>query len=170
MLQTVGITDFLWVTERKNFSNPGYGGRKMNPEHVLRDLQKYDCELKFENDQLILTNPDNLPPEITEFVQEHKPRLIDYFKGSYTKKQNSIDTTIEKILMHWQKLKHNESIERWLAAEEDVYDLLCAFINELGNNGWVDINKCYFRYETNRAKELAEEIYNRAIAFMRGAA
>lgn len=137
----------------------------MHPAKIIEEIATYSAEIKMTNEGLILTNHEDVPNEFVELIQEYKPRLIDYLNGDYSKSQYAIDITINKALLHWCEKETNESIHLWMTNVPDVCDLLYDLTAELAKNGWNDINNAYYPYETERSRQLADELYKSALAY-----
>lgn len=145
----------------------------MHPKNIVRDVEKLGSNLLLVEGELILEKPDNIPDYFKEMIITSKRRVIDYLEGTLQDNQIAIDQTIDKLFRHWRDIPQpgTEIIQAWVDREPETFDLLSSLSIELAENGWVDVNESFIPYETDKSKELAEQLYNKAINWKkRGAA
>ncbi len=141
--------------------------KKMHPKNIVEDVEEYDSKLLLENGELVLESPEKVGWEIEEFIVSHKSRIIDYLSGKDMDKQHAVDQTVAKIFLWWQGVKQpgDKTIHFWTVSEPDSIGLLLELSIELAQNGWKNPKESYIPYETERSKEIANELYESAIAF-----
>ena len=54
--------------------------------------------LVLDGNDLYIEQPENIYPELEEFVQSYKGRIIQYLKGEYTQQEHNVKQTIDKII------------------------------------------------------------------------
>lgn len=139
----------------------------MHPKVIVENTQKYGSDLLLDNGELFLKNPENIPWEIEEFIVSHKQRLVDYLNGKFTERQHAIDQTIEKMFLWWRGIEQpgSKTIQYWTVSVPESIGLLYELSAELAKQGWKNPDEPYFPYETERSREIAEELYDSAVAF-----
>jgi len=139
----------------------------MHTKDIVKQVEELGGKLLIVEGNLTLENPDKIGWEIEEYIVSHKSRIVDYLNGENMDKQFAVDQTISKMFLWWQGIKQpgSQTIQFWTISEPDSIGLLLEMSIELANNGWADPKKSYIPHETERSKEIANELYNSAIAF-----
>ena len=80
-----------------------------------------------------------------------------------------VDLTNWKVIMHMCGWLHNDSANDFLNNDEQAGPLAFDFQAKLAVNGWTNVYDDYRQFESSESEKLKIEIYNRAIAFAKGA-
>ncbi|MED0795844.1 hypothetical protein P4S97_21725, partial [Bacillus licheniformis] len=62
----------------------------MHPKQICDDLAFLGSPLVLDGDDLYIENPENVYPELVEFVQSYKKWLIQYLKGGYSVQDHKV--------------------------------------------------------------------------------
>ena len=81
----------------------------------------------------------------------------------------AVDLTNWKIIMFMCGWIKNDTIENFLNNDEKAGELAFEFQAKLAVSGWKDIYTDYRQYENPVTDKLKLEIYNRAVAYAKGA-
>ncbi|MGX9157123.1 hypothetical protein [Priestia megaterium] len=143
----------------------------MHPKQICDDFASIGSPLVLDGSNLYIENPENVYPELEEFVKTYKKRIIQYLKGEYSAKDHSIKQTIEKIIHYFLGIEQamNEKIENWLNNDPQAVDMIInqLFI-ELWNNGWVEFSSPTANYENHITDTLSSQIFERAMSYFKG--
>ncbi|MEJ9314798.1 hypothetical protein P4655_25980 [Priestia megaterium] len=143
----------------------------MHPKQICDDFASIGSPLVLDGSNLYIENPENVYPELEEFVRTYKKRIIQYLKGEYLPKDHSIKQTIEKIIHYFLGIEQamNKKIENWLNHDAEALDMIVnqLFI-ELWNNGWVEFSNPIANYENYITDTLSSQIFERAMSYFKG--
>lgn len=117
--------------------------------------------------QLALKDGHLIPEEVIEAAKPIFDRIDAYFKSVEGMDKSS--QTVWKmiiVLCGWQK---NESISNFLNGDEKALNLFIDYQVELTKNGWTNIYDDWRQYENDESNKLKVELFNRAVAFTKGA-
>ena len=105
-----------------------------------------------------------------QVLKAAEPIFNDIDKYLYSVEgMNACDLTNWKIIMFMCGWIKNEGIEKFLNNDPEAGPLAFEFQAKLAVNGWKDIFEDYRQYETSKTDAIKQEIYNRAVAFAKGA-
>lgn len=143
----------------------------MHPKQICDDFASIGSPLVLDGSNLYIENPENVYPELEEFVKTYKKRIIQHLKGEYSPKEHSIKQTIEKIIHYFLGIEQamNKKIENWLNHDAEALNMIVnqLFI-ELWNNGWVEFSNPIANYENHITDTLSSQIYERAMSYFKG--
>ena len=124
----------------------------------IQRLQNGDLELLHHElvDEQVLKAAEPVFNEIDSYLQS-------------VEGMNAVDLTNWKIIMFMCGWLKNDMIENFLNNDDKAGELAFEFQAKLAVNGWKDIFKDYRQYETSKTDAIKQEIYNRAVAFAKGA-
>ena len=124
----------------------------------------------------IIRDPDNsLRLEHHELVDETVLKAADPIFNDIDKYlqsvegMNAVDLTNWKIIMFMCGWLKNEGIEKFLNNDDKAGPLAFEFQAKLAVSGWKDIYTDYRQYENAVTDKLKFELYERAVAFAKGA-
>ena len=122
-----------------------------------------------DGNDLFIENPENIYPEIEEFIKSYKSNLIKYLQGQYMDKDYNIEQTIEKIIGFYRNEEQpiNEKINAWLNFDQESLDdflTLCLYLSE---NGWT-LHEPICNYHDSKTLKLSEQVYERAMKYFKG--
>ncbi|MDA7025036.1 hypothetical protein PJ311_00240 [Bacillus sp. CLL-7-23] len=142
----------------------------MHPKQICDDLSFLGSPLVLDGDDLYIEHPEKVYPELVEYVQSHKKRLIQYLKGEYTVQDHKVKQTIDKIIHYYMGVdqKMNPKIDDWFNHD---YESALKFVKLLvvfWENGWRDLKGSVANFEDEETDKLSLEIYERAMSYFKG--
>ena len=117
--------------------------------------------------QLELKNHKNIPADVLKSAESIFSEIDTYFKS--VEGMSATDLTVWKMIVAlcgWQK---NEGIANFLNNDETALNLFCDYQAKLAVNGWKEIYDDWRQYENDETEKIKTEIFNRAVAFAKGA-
>ncbi|MFG3613118.1 hypothetical protein [Rummeliibacillus stabekisii] len=131
---------------------------------ILSTIWKSGAEMSMlPSGEIEMKNHKVVPPEIMKAAEQVFPQIEEWFKSWANAKP--IDITIQKILHQYCGWTKNESIINWLNNDVKSTELFHDWTVVLAKNGWMDIYEDYRQFENDESKKMAQEIYERAVAF-----
>ncbi|AWV42258.1 hypothetical protein NSQ93_08965 [Bacillus sp. FSL W8-0445] len=142
----------------------------MHPKQICDDLAFLGSPLVLDGDDLYIEHPENVYPELVEFVQSHKKRLIQYLKGEYSMQDHKVKQTIDKIINYFMGIDQemNPKIDDWFNHDWDAATKAARLLVLFWGNGWRDLNSSVSNFEDEVTDKLSLEIYERAISYFKG--
>lgn len=137
--------------------------------YILSRIWKSGAEIyRDENDgQLAIRNGENIPKAVLKASEPIFGEIEDYFKS--VESMDAPSQTLWKMILALAGWLQNESISNFLNNDEVALNLFCEYQAKLAVNGWKDIFEDWRQYENNETEKLKVEIFNRAVAFAKGA-
>lgn len=117
--------------------------------------------------QLALKNHQKVPAEVLKAAEPIFSEIDSYLKS--VEGMDKPSQTVWKMIIAlcgWQK---NESISNFLNSDEKALNLFIDYQVELTKNGWTNIYDDWLQYENDESNKLKVELFNRAVAFAKGA-
>jgi len=117
--------------------------------------------------QLALKDGQLIPEEVIEAAKPIFDKIDAYYQS--VEGMNKVDTTAWKMIVAlcgWQK---NEAISNFLNNDEIALNLFMDYQAKLAINGWKELYDDWRQYENAETEKLKVEIFNRAVAFKKGA-
>ena len=136
---------------------------------VLSQIWKSGAEIyRDESDnRLALKNSDKIPVQVLKAAEPIFPDIEKWFAS--WEQAPAVDVTIMKmlhLLCGWQS---NSKINEWLNNDLASLDMLDRWCKVLDKNGWKDIYDDFRQYENEESNKLKQALYERAVAFAKGA-
>lgn len=141
----------------------------MHPKQIIKTVEGLGAKLVLEGDNLYIENPIQVYPELEQFIQSYKKRIIDYMNGSYSDKEHAIKQTVEKIIMFMSGVPQdiNTKVDRWLEEDDKALTYIMRLVVDLSSNGWKNCKEPFANYETVETDKLSVEIYERAMSYFK---
>lgn len=142
----------------------------MHPKQICADLASMGSSLVLDGNDLYIEQPENIYPELEEFVQSYKGRIIQYLKGEYTQQEHNVKQTIDKIIdsfMHADQ-ERDKKIQDWFNHDDEAVMCVMKLLVMFWENGWRDLNKSVSNYENEETYRLSSYIYDRAMSYFKG--
>ena len=117
--------------------------------------------------QLELKNHQKIPGEVLEAAESIFPDIEKWFAS--WEKAPAADKTIMKLLHLFCGWQSNSKINEWLNNDLESLDMLDRWCKALDKNGWKDIYDDFRQYENEESNKLKQALYERAMAFAKGA-
>ena len=136
---------------------------------VLSNIWKSGAEIyKDESDnRLALKNAGKIPEEVLKAAEPIFPDIEKWFAS--WEKAPATDKTIMKMLHLFCGWQPNSKINEWLNNDLAALDMLDRWCKALDKNGWKDIYDDFRQYENDESNKLKQALYERAMAFAKGA-
>ena len=117
--------------------------------------------------KLVLKNHEKVPVEILKAAEPIFPDIEKWFAS--WEKAAAADKTIMKLLHLFCGWQSNSKINEWLNNDLASLDMLDRWCKALDKNGWKDIYDDFRQYENDESNKLKQALYERAMAFAKGA-
>ncbi|WP_231834073.1 hypothetical protein [Bacillus subtilis] len=142
----------------------------MHPKQICDDLAFLGSPLVLNGDDLYIENPENVYPELEEFVQSYKKRLIQYLKGGYSVQDHKVKQTIDKIINYFMGIDQemNPKIDDWFNHDYDSATKAARLLVLFWENGWRELKESVSNYESEETDRVSIEIYDRAMSYFKG--
>lgn len=135
---------------------------------ILSDIWKSGAEMNMlPTGEIELKNYELVPDETMKAAEKVFPQIEKWFRSWANASAAKI--TISKALFQYCGWIRNESIINWLNIDTKSTELFHDWTIVLAKNGWNDIYEDYRQFENDESKKMAQEIYERACAFAKGA-
>lgn len=134
---------------------------------VLSDIWKSGAEIyRDESDgQLGIKNHQNISAETMKAAEEIFPQIDEWFRS--WENETPINKTMMKIIHQFCGWQHNEVLNTWLCNEVKYLWKFYEWMKMLDRNGWKDIYEDFRPFQTDESNKLANEIYERAMAYVK---
>ncbi|MCM2675594.1 hypothetical protein [Alkalicoccobacillus plakortidis] len=144
----------------------------MHPKQIVEDFQKMGATFAMEGNELYLNNSDQVSDEMKVFAKSFKSRLVMYLQGNYTDAKHNVYQTIDKLIDYMKntQIENQTVIDRWLSHDQLALDKTVKLMQSYRDNGWTNFDEPVANFENKTTEELAAELYNRAMDFVRGVA
>lgn len=142
----------------------------MHPQRICDDFMQMGARLTLDDEKLFIERPENVHPELIEFAKLNKRRIVRYLQGSYTKKEHSLKSTIDKIVAFMIHVDQDidAKLTDWLRKDDESMYLIMKLLQMLYDNGWrYEVPAANF--ETIETDKLSQEIFDRAMSYFKGA-
>lgn len=142
----------------------------MHPEQICKDFKQLGSQIVLDNGEVFIENPEKAGPELMEVAKEYKSRIKKYLQGSYSKKEHSLRSTIDKIVAYMLHVEQemNNKITAWLRHDHEALQMIMKLLQLYFDNGW-RYEQTVANFETTETDKLSQEIFDRAMAFFKGA-
>ncbi|MBP1083485.1 hypothetical protein ACFFJQ_06855 [Bacillus capparidis] len=142
----------------------------MHPKQICIDLASLGSPLVLDGNDLYIEKPENVYPELEEFVQTYKKRIIQYLQGSYSEHDHSVKQTIDKVINYimGKQQDMNRKIDVWLNHDEESLIKLMKLLSIFWENGWRNLDHSVSNFEDEETDKLSLEIYERAMSYFKG--
>lgn len=136
--------------------------------YVLSKIWKSGATIEREkDDSLKLNNHQLVDATVLKAAEPIFNEIDSYLKS--VEGMNAIDTTIWKMIITFANWQKNDKILNFLNGDEEGLMLFLDYQGKLAVNGWKELYDDWRQYETSESEKLKIEIYNRAVAFGKGA-
>lgn len=135
---------------------------------VLSNIWKSGAEIyRDESDgQLGLKNHQMIPAETMKAAEQVFPQIDEWFRS--WEGASKVEITMRKIVHLFCGWQTNDTLNNWLCDEVDYLLKFNDWMIMLDQNGWKDIYEDFRPFQTDESNKLANELYERAIAYVRG--
>lgn len=136
--------------------------------HVLALIWKSGGIIqRLPNGELQLNNSESVPVDVLKAAEPIFSSIDSYLKS--VEGMSNIDMTTWKMVVALNGWQQNESINNFLNGDEEALNLFFDYQAQLAKNGWVSIFDDWREYEDEKTAALKTKIYERAVAFAKGA-
>lgn len=143
----------------------------MHPEQIIKDFESMGARFVLESGNLYIEKHENAKSELVDFAKQYKSRIITYLQGDYSKKCHSVKSTIDKIVCYMIGEDHEASskISNWLINDYEAVQQIITLMQKFYDNGWKKFDESIANYETAETDHLSVELFERAMAYFKGA-
>lgn len=136
--------------------------------YVLAQIWKSGATIERDpqDGQLVLKNHEKVHPTVLKAAEPIFSEIDDYMKT--VESLSNVDKTIWKMMAAMCGWQNNETISDFLNSDETALNLFFEYQVECTLNGWRDMYDDFFKYETEKAKQLKVEIFKHAVSFAKG--
>ncbi|HCG4535541.1 TPA: hypothetical protein NJY08_004385 [Salmonella enterica subsp. enterica serovar Typhi str. AG3] len=134
---------------------------------VLSDIWKSGAEIYRDDKdgQLGLKNHQLIPAETMKAAEQVFPQIDEWFRS--WESETAINKTMMKIVHQFCGWQRNDTLNNWLCDEVDYLLKFDDWLKMLDRNGWKDIYVDFRPFQTDESNKLANEIYERAMAYVK---
>lgn len=141
----------------------------MHPRQICLDVESMGSKLVLEGDDLFIEKPENIYPEVEEFIKSYRNRIVRFLKGDYSERDHAVHQTIDKVLLFMSGVEQemNEKIGKWLNDDVDAVVMVMQLTIDLHKNGWPNGKEVPANYETEDTDKLSYAIFRLAMTYFR---
>lgn len=139
----------------------------MHPKQICQDIESMGAKLVLEGEDLFIEQPENVYPEMMDFIKGYKSRIIKFLKGEFSDQEHNVKQTIDKIVDFYRDgCRVDTKINQWLQVDDGSLKLIMQLVVMFSDNGW-SLGEPVCNYESKETDRLSKEIYDRAMFFFR---
>ena len=134
---------------------------------VLSDIWKSGAEIyRDEKDgQLGLKNHQLIPTETMKAAEQVFPQIDEWYRS--WEQETAVNKTMMKIIHQFCGWQRNEVLNNWLNNDIEYLLKFDEWLKMLDRNGWKDIYVDFRPFQTDESNKLANEIYERAMTYVK---
>lgn len=115
--------------------------------------------------QLELKNHRNIPAKTMEMAAQVFPQIDEWFRS--WESASAVEVTMQKALHLSCGWQINEKLHSWLCDDTESLSMFYEWTVVLAKNGWTDIYEDFRPFQTDESNKLANELYERARAYVK---